>query len=255
MTDNRQRRKIYNPSSLLPLSKGRMGGVKEGLGRFYEKLLIAFILVNCLLQPSPFAQEAAWNPAEALKTYMTDNYPWGTIEVNNIKTSGDIPSEAPERITVIRGPLGNAVFSFEGNKGERITVNAIVTALDPIIKSKRALKKGHILQNDDIYTSSLDVTRIPGSAVRSVEEIIGKPLKRSISADIPIIEDMVEKALTIKGGKMVTLLIETPEFSITAPGKLKETGHVGMIVRAANLSSKKEVSGILIDENTVKVGF
>ncbi len=257
ITDNRQQ--TFTPTLTLPPRGGGLGGwgrvlFASGLKRKLTTVLCVLSFAFCY-QSSSLAQEASWNPEELIKTYMIDNYPWGIVEVNNVKTSGDIPAKVPERITVIKGPLGNAVFSFEGKNGKRITVNANVTARDPVVKSKRTFKKGHILQNDDIYTSSVDVTRMPGSAVRSVEEIIGKPLKRSIIADIPIVEDMVEKAITVKTGKMVTLLIETPEFSITAPGKLKETGYVGVLVRAANLSSKKEVSGVLIDENTVKAEF
>jgi len=63
----------------------------------------------------------------------------------------------------------------------------------------------------------------------------------------------VEKYKVVKRGQMVELIIGNEGFSISASGKTKEKGYVGKPVRAVNLSSKKVVTGVLIDESTVKV--
>jgi flagella basal body P-ring formation protein FlgA len=53
----------------------------------------------------------------------------------------------------------------------------------------------------------------------------------------------------------VTLLAVSASFSITTYGELKSDSAVGGHVKVLNLQSKKIVSGLLIDENTVKVDF
>lgn len=221
---------------------------------FWVLLSVFCVLGSGFCIPSS-AIAAPWDLENVIKEYLTDNYPWAAIEVNNIKVYGDIPEEAPRRIVIKKGPLGKAAFSLEFKGRRAITVTADVRALDWVVKSKRPFRKGHILQKDDVYLSLMDVKRMPRSAIRSPDEIIGKPLKRSVIADMPIVEGMLEKAPLVKRGQPVVLLIESRGLRITTLGMTKEKGYVGMPVKAINLSSRKEVSGILINENTVKVGF
>jgi flagella basal body P-ring formation protein FlgA len=156
-------------------------------------------------------------------------------------------------IAVEKGPLGKGVFSFIYDCARKVTVKADVRALDLIVKSKRSFKKGYVFQGDDVYLTEMDISKMPKSAVNDLEAIIGKPLKRSVLADMVIVEDMIETTQTVKKGKKIILLISAQGFSITAAGEIKEKGYVGTQVKAMNLSSKKEVRGVLIDENTVKV--
>ncbi len=101
--------------------------------------------------------------------------------------------------------------------------------------------------------AKMDINKIPGSAVKDPSEILGKSLKRSIIANIPIAEDMLEMSQVVAKGKVVVLLVNQNGMSIRAAGKIMEKGYVGSPVRAVNLSTKREVRGVLIDENTLKV--
>jgi len=189
----------------------------------------------------------------ALKVFLENNYPWEKIEVSNVRIAGNIPDQSPEQITVEKGPLGKGIFSFILDNSQKVIVKADVRALGPVVKSKRPFRKGYVLQDDDLYLSEMYVSKMPKSTVNDPEDVIGKPLKRSILADMVIVQEMVEKTQTVKKGSRVVLLISGQGFNISAIGEIKEKGYVGMQVRAKNLSSKKEVRGVLIDENTVKV--
>jgi flagella basal body P-ring formation protein FlgA len=96
---------------------------------------------------------------------------------------------------------------------------------------------------------------MPKGSLTGIEMIIGKSLKRSIAANIPVVENMIHTHQPVRRGKMVKLLIGNEDFSISATGKTKEKGYVGKSVRAVNLSSKKVVTGVLVDERTVRVGL
>jgi flagella basal body P-ring formation protein FlgA len=80
-------------------------------------------------------------------------------------------------------------------------------------------------------------------------------LARSIVANVPVVDTMVSDKSTVKRGHKVTLVIESPSFIITTLGEIKENSSVGSHVKAVNLASKKVISGILMDGNTVKVEF
>ncbi|UCE71656.1 MAG: flagellar basal body P-ring formation protein FlgA, partial [Nitrospiraceae bacterium] len=114
-------------------------------------------------------------------------------------------------------------------------------------------RKGHVIKSDDIYAAKMSIKKIPRGAVSDSQGITGKALKRSIAANMPVVQKMMEISKVVKKGKHVVLLVEQNGLNITAAGKTKEKGYVGMPVKAINIDSNKEVVGILIDENTIRV--
>jgi len=72
---------------------------------------------------------------------------------------------------------------------------------------------------------------------------------------MPIVDSMVSDKTLVKRGQRVVLVVESPDFNITAVGEIKENAYVGSYVKAMNLTSKKVITGLLIDENTVEVEF
>ncbi|RJQ13386.1 MAG: flagella basal body P-ring formation protein FlgA [Nitrospiraceae bacterium] len=228
--------------------------------KLYSVLVLVLTLAPCPLSLAPChlplvasVSAASWDPEETLRDFLADNYPWENMEISNVQAGGSIPDKAPDAIIVEKGPLGKGVFTFVFDDDRRITVRADIRAFEKTVRSKRPFKKGYVLTEEDVYMSETDINKMPRNAVKDSGSIIGKPLRRSILANVPIVEGMVEKSQTVKKGRKVLLLINSRQLNISAAGETKENGYVGMPVRAINLSSKKEVRGVLIDENTVKV--
>jgi flagella basal body P-ring formation protein FlgA len=226
--------------------RSQESGVRRGI---FLSCILTFAF--CLLNSAAFA--ASWTVEGVLQEFLTENYPWEKIEISNVKIIGAVPDKAPDAITVEKGPVGKAVFSFVFDNSQKVTVKAEIRAYDTIVKSKRPFKKGYVLSSEDLYLSEMDINKMPKSSVKDPETIIGKSLSRSITANITLTEDMVEKSQSVDKGKQVALLINAHGFNITAAGETKEKGYVGQPVKAVNLSSKKEVRGVLINERTVEV--
>jgi flagella basal body P-ring formation protein FlgA len=199
------------------------------------------------------SKAATCNPENELRSYLSDNYPWEEIEVSNVQVSDKLSDECPERIHVEKGPLGSAVFVFIFSDNEKVLVSADVKAYSRVIMTRRPLQKRHVIEEEDIYLSKMDIGKLPGNALKDPGKILGKSLKRSINANITIKEDMIEMSQIVERGRSVVLLLSHEGMIIRTNGKTKEKGYVGMPVKAINDSSKKVVSGVLIDENTVKV--
>lgn len=206
----------------------------------------------CLLTSS-FAVSASWNPEEVLSAYLSETYPWDEIEITNVQVTGNVGSDMPEKIVVEKGPIGKAVFSFLFSDNTKVIVRADVRAFEQVVRSRGSYRRGHIIRPGDLYVSNMNIRKMPNSTMKNAESLIGKSLKRSISANIPVVESMIEMSQVVKRGTRVVLMINQGGLNITAPGKIKEKGYVGMNVMAVNLNSNREVAGILIDENTVKV--
>jgi flagella basal body P-ring formation protein FlgA len=192
---------------------------------------------------------------DALKEYIKGNYPWAEVDMGDLKFSDGPPQGIPQKILVEKGPPGRTVFSLEYKNGRRITATANVKAYDKIVVSRKGFKKGYCLQEDDVYTTLLEIGRIPKEAIRDVTGVAGKTLTRSIIANMPIAESMVTEKPQVKKGQRVLIVAESSGFSITAFGEMKESGYVGNYVKAVNLASKKAVTGMLVNENTIKVDF
>lgn len=211
---------------------------------FISMVLVLFVFISL--------SAAELNINDLIIDHLSDNYPWENIEIRNVRIMGDLGDGKPDKIAVEKGPIGKAVFSFYIS-GKRVLVKANIKAYDWIVKSRRPFSKGHVIGEDDLYVEKIEIDKMPRNAVRNPGIIIGKSLKRSIIANIPVVENMVEKYQVVKRGQMVELIIGNEGFSISVSGKTKEKGYVGKPVRAVNLSSKKIVTGVLIDEGTVKV--
>jgi flagella basal body P-ring formation protein FlgA len=234
----------------------KKGGKMSKQTGFSCKCIIGIYMVlifSFILHPDASIMASSWSLENTLKSFLDERYPWEDIEISNIKVVGDLKDVAPDVIVVEKGPIGRAIFSFRYNKERKVIVKAFVRAFGNVVKSKRPFRKGHVINSDDIYIDRMDIRKMPHGSVKIPELLIGKSLRRSVIANIPLIEDMVEYSQAVKRGKNVILLINKNGLKITAVGRTKEKAYIGSPVKAVNISSKKEVMGVLVDENTVEV--
>ncbi len=194
-----------------------------------------------------------WSPASVLRDYLVENYPWPEIQVEDIQPEKDLPETRPAMISTERGPLGQAEFLFTFQDGRSIKVRAKVTARDRVVRTIRPLTRHTLLDRSMLYTTLMDVRKIPRGAVRTVQAVIGKELKRSLRADTVLREGMVKKQPLIRRGDKVTILYQSPFLRITVPGIARTSGSIGEGVEVLNLSSKKLVIGMVRGKGVVDV--
>jgi flagella basal body P-ring formation protein FlgA len=216
-------------------------------------VLLLLCIPICTLTPLEGAGSSTL--AEALKAHLGTTCPWPEVAITDIAVNDRVPDTVPAKIVVDGNPPGRIPFTAEFADGKRITGTAVVRAYDRVVMSTRPNRKGYVMRDDDVYTTLMDVTRIPKGALKDTGAVVGKPLSRPVSANAPILDAMVRERPLVKRGHRVTLLAEAASFSITTYGELKSDSTVGGHVKVLNLQSKKIVSGLLVDENTVKVDF
>lgn len=217
-------------------------------------LLIVSVLFFLLLQPV-VASAAAWSPESELTTYVKENYPWAEVDISDFQLSATPPNERPVAIIVEKTPPGRSVFRFDFRKNRSITATAMVKAFDRVFMSRTAFRKDYVLRQGDIYPTLMETGRIPKGVIREEGRIIGKPIIRSIVPNVPITDAMVSETPIVKRGRTVVLCVESSGFSIRAVGETRQDASVGDYVKAMNLSSKKIVTGLLVDEDTVRVEY
>jgi flagella basal body P-ring formation protein FlgA len=225
----------------------------QNKSRKFMKVGAVLVVLLSLALAADHGSAAQWSPKKEILSFMQENYPWKDVDVISVRVLGAVREIPPGRIIVEKGPLGRAVFSFFYPNNERSTVYASVRASGKVVKTKRSFSKNHVLGEGDLYVSKMDINKMPKGSISDPSAIVGKPLKRSVRANGVILDRMVEMSPVVARGKRVLLLIEGRGMSITAAGVTREKGEVGTTVRAINLSTKKEVTGVLINEETLKV--
>lgn len=223
---------------------------KAGKKSFFLLLVVFVILLSVSL-----ASASSRYMEDSLKNHIKANYPWTEVDVSDLISPGELPDMLPEKIIVLRGLPGRTVFQLEFKGGKRITVTADVKAFDRVVMSRRALNKGYQLREDDTYTTLMDIRRIPKGAVKDGDSITGRQLMRPIPANTPLVDNLVSETPMLRKGHRVMLKIEAPGLSVSAIGEIKENSYVGNYVKVVNVASKKVITGLLTDENTVRVVF
>ncbi|HYA88523.1 MAG TPA: flagellar basal body P-ring formation chaperone FlgA [Nitrospirota bacterium] len=234
-------------------------GLDAGIFRLLSILLPAVLLVSLtlwfllILPAVAFAE--TWYPECELKTYLKKHYPWAEVDISDLRMSVLPPAERPADIVVEKAPPGRSVFRFEFRKNNSITVTAMIKTFDRIFMSRTAFRKDYVLRQDDIYPTLMETCRIPQGAVREENRLIGKPLVRSIIQNMPITDTMVSDTPIVKRGHPVFICVDSPGFSIKVAGETSQDAKVGDYVKAINLSSKKIVTGLLVDEDMIRVDY
>ena len=162
-------------------------------------LLVAF----CLLV-SNLAE--AMQIDDVLKAFVKENYPWAEVDISEVMLSSEPSAGQPERVLVQKGLPNKTVFVLEYKDGKRITVTAYVKAYDWAVMTRRTLKKGYVLQKEDVYTTLMEVSRIPKDAVRVSDQLVGTMLSRSVTANAPLVAGMVQEAQQVKRGQPLAAL-------------------------------------------------
>jgi flagella basal body P-ring formation protein FlgA len=208
--------------------------------------------VICFL---PSSMAASYNIEDVLKEYIMENYPWADVEINNIVLSSALPEEMPAKINIIKAPPGKTVFTMEFKNARKVEAAANVRVFEQVVMSRRPMSKGSFLQQKDVYVMLMDIARLPSGFIGSTDAVVGKQLTRSIIANKPILDSMVSDSLLIKKGQRVAILAESPGLNVSTIGETNESAYVGSFVKVINISTKKIITGRLVDESTVRVEF
>ncbi|HTF99170.1 MAG TPA: flagellar basal body P-ring formation chaperone FlgA [Nitrospirota bacterium] len=201
------------------------------------------------------ANAASWNAESVLKTYILEHYPWQEVDISGIELSGSAPASAPVSILAVKAPPGRALFKLTFKDSRTILASANVKTFDRVFKSRSALPKGYVINQDDIYATLMESALIPRGSLRDEQQLVGHSLLRSVVSNAPLTNETVSASPLVKRGRRVILLVESPGFLIKAAGETRNDAPVGALVKVENLMSRKIVTGLLVDESTVRVEY
>ncbi len=196
---------------------------------------------------------SSWSPEGVIRDYLLDSYPWPEIEVHDVVSGATLPAEKPLEVITERGPLGRASFILRFAGGGEIRVRARVTAKEQVLRTRRPLRKGTVLSPADLYTTMVDVKRIPRGAIKDGDAVAGMVLKRSLPADSTLTEMVVGEKPLIRKGQRVILQYRSGSLRVTSPGIAREDGYPEREIAVLSVTSRKTVKGIVENKEVVNV--
>ena len=119
--------------------------------------------------------------------------------------------------------------------------------------AKRPLPKGAVVASGDMVMARADLSELPIDAARDVEQIVGYETKHPIGHGEVFRKKKLSIPPMIERGQRVTVMYRTSMLEATASGVALEDGVEGQRIRIRNESSKKTVSGTVMNPGLVKV--
>ena len=138
---------------------------------------------------------------------------------------------------------------------KRIRLNTKVMVSQQVIKTKRAVKRGEILSNDEIRVETVQTERPSQNAITNIDHALGYEAARNLPVGKILIPNFIKRPALGNRGDKILIMAQKGGMTITTPGILKEDGYENAMVRVLNIESKKVIYGRLVDSNTVKVRF
>ncbi len=134
-----------------------------------------------------------------------------------------------------------------------VVVEAAYDVLTDVFVATKPLASGSIVTRGDVYAIKQRNSRLPVGAVTDMNEFEGKMLKSNIAQGVILRTDYFMNSLSIKRGKEVTVLVEGENVLISTKGVLRNDAVIGGVARVECTAQRKDISGILVSTDTVKV--
>ncbi len=146
-------------------------------------------------------------------------------------------------------------FRTHGREVGKTRVSAMVDISTDVIVAIRYIGKHQEVQEKDVQWVSRSLTLLPPDYLVDMKEVLGKRVTISLNRGEVLRAGIVEEPPLLKRGDRVLLVLENPQIRITTLGEVREEGRRGDRIKLVNLSSRKEVSGRIIDAQTVQIDF
>jgi flagella basal body P-ring formation protein FlgA len=149
-------------------------------------------------------------------------------------------------------------MAFLRNSGEETRIAALEVSYDMLVDvlvTSRALARGVSVGEEDFYRVKQKRSKLPPGVIQERSEMEGKVLKTPLSDGTVLKTGYFIDPTAAKRGQRVKVLVEGASIIITTQGMLKSNTVLGGTARVVCDNSKKEIIGILIAPDIVRISL
>ena len=139
-----------------------------------------------------------------------------------------------------------------GVKAWKVYLPVTIAAYTKVMVSKHPIAAGQKVTEADISWSERDVSTLSYGYQKHLGDH-GMRSRRSIPQGAVITANMLEATSIIKKGQELKLISHSAAVSVSMKGRALEDGAKGGRIRVKNVSSGKQLEGIVVTGNTVRI--
>jgi flagella basal body P-ring formation protein FlgA len=129
-----------------------------------------------------------------------------------------------------------------------------IKVVSQVLVTVRPIASGQPVQAEDVQLQQRDITAFAGSALTSLEQVIGKNVVAPVTSGIVLRAELLRAAQIIKQGQTVKLVAQGTGFRITSEGTAMGNATTGQVV-AVKTRSGQTIKGVAKSEGLVEVSF
>lgn len=153
-----------------------------------------------------------------------------------------------------RGLLALKVALFNvGQKIETGQIRVKIAYFENVLVATDRIRRHQLINNENCTAKRMEITSLTARPLTSENSLADLRSKRDIRNGQILSSGSTEKIPTILSGQGVSILYKSTILEISAKGKAMESGYVGEKIRIKNEQSKKIITGIIIDSETVEI--
>ena len=140
-----------------------------------------------------------------------------------------------------------------GDSPWTLYVSANITVNQVVAIASRDLGRGTVISQNDVILEERVTSNLLRGHFNSLDEIIGRSLRRSIHRDQVITPNSLVIEKTIIRGQAVTILAGNEKIQVRMKGKALRNGNPGDLIPVQNLTSKKKLEARVISAGMVRI--
>lgn len=153
-----------------------------------------------------------------------------------------------------RGLLSFKVILFkEGKPVDEGQVRVKIEYFQKVMVATDRIRRHQPVTSDKVTIKRMETTSLTVRPLTLDDSISGMWAKRDIRKNQIISSSLIEKIPAIQTGRGVAILYKKSGLEITARGAAMEDGYIGERIKVQNNQSKKVISCVVMDNETVQI--
>lgn len=135
-----------------------------------------------------------------------------------------------------------------------VLVPVHISVVSSYLVTARPLLAGQPITAEDLATMSGDISNLPASILTQPEAAVGKILRNSIAAGLPLRSEQLQAPLVVRQGQNVRVVSRGDGFSVASEGRAVTNASAGQVVQI-RMNSGQTVSGVAQNDGSVEIAF
>jgi flagella basal body P-ring formation protein FlgA len=199
-------------------------------------------------RPRLEAAETRGEPTALIPIARTDDFRVPTGDVRFDVRVHDAPANAPTLAATV-------TVRVNGRERHQLVLTFKLTRMANVFVVTRPLEPRRALNASDFRQERKPMGEVPPDALTELPDPTELEVLRSVQAGEVLTPRMIRQRYAVKRGELVTLLLEGEGFRITTQGQVNDDARRGDSVRVLNVSSKREVLGLVEGGGVVRVPY